>query len=100
MKRHVLFSTCLLLAAAPALAQQNSCERVRDEIQQRIISNGVPESGFTLSIVPADQADKPDAQVVGHCANDTQKILYTRTSSGNAASAAGSTQDGSHSEPQ
>ncbi|WP_049293294.1 DUF1161 domain-containing protein [Franconibacter helveticus] len=100
MKRPVLVSTFLLLAAAPALAQQNSCERVRDEIHQRILNNGVPESGFTLSIVPNDQADKPDAQVVGHCANDTQKILYTRTSSANASSASDSAQDGSHSEPQ
>lgn len=99
MKRHVLASTILLIAAAPALAQQNSCERVRDEIQQRIINNGVPESGFTLSIVPNDQADKPDAQVVGHCANDTQKILYTRTSSGNATNSAPA-QEGAPSEPQ
>lgn len=100
MKRSMLISAFLLAAAAPALAQQNSCERVKADIQQRIINNGVPESGFTLTIVPNDQADKPDAQVVGHCANDTQKILYTRTSSGNYPVSGGATQDGSHSEPQ
>lgn len=35
----------------------------------------MPEA-FTLSIVPNDQALRhPDSQVVGHCANDTHKIL-------------------------
>lgn len=69
----------LLAGAMPALAAPDSCERVKDEIQQKIINNGVPESGFTLEIVPNDQADRADAQVVGHCANDTFKIIYTRT---------------------
>jgi hypothetical protein len=55
----------------------------------------VPETGFTLNIVPNDQADQPDAQVVGHCANDTFKILYIRTGS----EAAGA-QDSTQGEPQ
>lgn len=86
--------TALLLAGTSfaALAAPDSCERVKSDIQQRIINNGVPESGFTLTIVPNDQADQPDAQVVGHCANDTFKILYTRTSSG--------AQDNTPAEPQ
>nr|WP_318381806.1 DUF1161 domain-containing protein [uncultured Enterobacter sp.] len=69
----------LLFAAAPVLAAPESCEKVKSDISQRIINNGVAESGFTLEIVPGDQADKPGAQVVGHCANDTWKILYTRS---------------------
>ena len=68
----------------------------KSDIQQKIINNGVPESGFTLNIVPNDQADRPDAQVVGHCANDTFKILYTRTGSGAAAGA----QESPQGEPQ
>jgi hypothetical protein len=87
MKPSVWISALLLAAAAPVMAAQNSCEKVKAEIEQRIINNGVPESGFTLTIVPNDQADQPGAQVVGHCANDTQKILYTRT--GDAAAPAG-----------
>ncbi|HAE5975218.1 TPA_asm: DUF1161 domain-containing protein, partial [Salmonella enterica subsp. enterica serovar Agona] len=55
---------------------------------------------FTLTIVPNDQADQPDSQVVGHCANDTHKILYTRTSSGNAPANTSPAQDGSSAEPQ
>ena len=55
----------------------------KGEIQQKIINNGVPASGFSLAIVPNDQPDQPGAQVVGHCANDTFKIIYTR--SGDAA---------------
>ena len=70
----------LLGACVPAFAAPDSCERVKTDIQQRIINNGVPESGFSLKIVPNDQADQEGAQVVGHCANDTYKILYIRNS--------------------
>lgn len=91
----------LLLTASPlVLAAPDSCERVKSDIEQRIINNGVPEANFSLSIVPNDQADQPDAQVVGHCANDTHKILYTRTSSGNAPASGNASQDGSNAEPQ
>ncbi|MGZ0750216.1 DUF1161 domain-containing protein [Kluyvera sichuanensis] len=70
----------LLAGAMPAMAAvPDSCERVRSDIQQKITQNGVAESAFTLDIVPNDQADQQGAQVVGHCANDTFKILYTRT---------------------
>lgn len=83
------------ILAAPA-----SCERVKSDIEQRIINNGVAESSFTLNIVPNDQADQPDSLVVGHCANDTHKILYTRTNSGNAPANSSPSQDGHVAEPQ
>ncbi|EOX8516191.1 DUF1161 domain-containing protein [Salmonella enterica] len=92
----------LALVSAPALvmAAPGSCERVKSDIEQRIINNGVLADNFTLTIVPNDQADQPDSQVVGHCANDTHKILYTRTSSGNAPANTSPAQDGSSAEPQ
>ncbi|EIS5834682.1 DUF1161 domain-containing protein [Salmonella enterica] len=92
----------LALVSAPSLvmAAPGSCERVKSDIEQRIINNGVPADKFTLTIVPNDQADQPDSQVVGHCANDTHKILYTRTSSGNAPANTSPAQDGSSAEPQ
>lgn len=68
----------MLLGAIP-LAAQASCETVKADISQKIINNGVPESGFTLDIVPNDQAESSGGQVVGHCENDTQKIIYQRT---------------------
>ncbi|EBF4865477.1 DUF1161 domain-containing protein, partial [Salmonella enterica] len=91
----------LALVSAPSLvmAAPGSCERVKSDIEQRIINNGVPADNFTLTIVPNDQADQPDSQVVGHCANDTHKILYTRTSSGNAPANTSPAQDGSSAEP-
>lgn len=93
--------TCLLLTASPLVfAAPNSCERIKSDIEQRIMNNGVPEANFSLSIVPNDQADQPDSQVVGHCANDTHKILYTRTNNGNAPANATPSQDGANSEPQ
>lgn len=107
MKRLPWITALLLMSASPALlAAPDSCERVKSDIQQKIINNGVPESGFTLNIVPndqadqADQADQPDAQVVGHCANDTFKILYTRTSSGNYPVSGAGTQENAPAEPQ
>lgn len=92
----------LALVSAPSLvmAAPGSRERVKSDIEQRIINNGVPADNFTLTIVPNDQADQPDSQVVGHCANDTHKILYTRTSSGNAPANTSPAQDGSSAEPQ
>ncbi|EAR9857437.1 TPA: DUF1161 domain-containing protein [Salmonella enterica] len=92
----------LALVSAPSMvmAAPGSCERVKSDIEQRIINNGVPADNFTLTIVPNDQADQPDSQVVGHCANDTHKILYTRTISGNAPANTSPAQDGSSAEPQ
>ncbi|MFH8134536.1 DUF1161 domain-containing protein [Pantoea osteomyelitidis] len=83
------------LLAAPLLAQA-SCETVKADISQKIINNGVPESGFTLDIVPNDQVDQAGGQVVGHCENDTQKIVYkrlTRDGDENVPASAGSSQD-------
>ncbi|NIY46387.1 DUF1161 domain-containing protein [Cedecea colo] len=100
MKRSVWVAALLLTASAPVLAAQTSCDKVKADIEQKIVNNGVPESGFTLTIVPNDQADKPDAQVVGHCGNDTQKILYSRTSSGNEAASNTATQDAPQNEQQ
>lgn len=73
-----LLLSIMLLSAIP-LAAQASCETVKADISQKIIKNGVPESGFTLDVVPNDQAEASGGQVVGHCENDTQKIIYQRT---------------------
>lgn len=67
----------ILMALAPAFAQA-SCESVVDNIKQKIISNGVPEDGFSLVVVPNDEVEPSKGQVVGHCENDSFKIVYTR----------------------
>ncbi|HAT3732223.1 TPA: DUF1161 domain-containing protein [Serratia marcescens] len=79
--KKTLILTAVLLAGAP-LAALASCESVKADISQKIVNNGVPESGFKLEIVPNDQADQAGGQVVGHCENDTQKIVYTRLNNG------------------
>lgn len=84
-----------LLVAAP-LAVQASCETVKADINQKIINNGVPASGFTLDVVPNDQAEQAGGQVVGHCENDTQKIVYKRNGSdadNSVSASAGTSQD-------
>jgi len=86
MKTTYWLVALLSVASASALAAPSSCENVKNDIQQKIINNGVPESGFSLTIVPNDQADQAGAQVVGHCASDTHKILYTRTANAAADS--------------
>lgn len=84
-----------LFLAAPLIAQA-SCEFVKADINQKIIKNGVPSDGFSLTIVPNDQADQSGGQVVGHCENDTQKIVYKRSGAESDSSVpanAGTTQD-------
>jgi Protein of unknown function (DUF1161) len=79
MKKTLIISTLLLsLVPFASLAALVSCENVKADIAQKIIRNGVPESGFKLDIVPNDQVQQAGGQVVGHCENDTQKIVYTR----------------------
>ncbi|WP_437890996.1 DUF1161 domain-containing protein [Phytobacter sp. V91] len=77
----------LLLFSASVFAAPDSCERVKSDIQQKIINNGVAESDFTLTIEPNDQNSPSEAQVVGHCANDDWKILYSRSGSGHSQAA-------------
>lgn len=86
--KKALIASVLVLAAAP-LAAFASCESVKADIAQKIINNGVPASGFKLDIVANDQADQAGGQVVGHCENDTQKIVYTRLSGDSEGSDAG-----------
>lgn len=91
--KKVLLSAAFL--ALPMMAQA-SCESVKADISKKIIQNGVPESGFSLDIVANDQVDQAGGQVVGHCENDTQKIVYKRTGRDDEASvpaSAGSSQD-------
>lgn len=79
MKYSVLSAVLLLAVSAPVLAVPHSCETVKADIEQKIINNGVPESGFSLAIVPDDEVEQSgNNSVVGHCANDTYKIVYTR----------------------
>lgn len=75
-----LIATLLL---APLMASA-SCENVKATINQKIIANGVNANMFSLDIVPNDQADKTDEQVVGHCDNDNYKIIYHRVGANTA----------------
>lgn len=96
--KKTLILTAVLLAGAP-IAALASCESVKADISQKIVNNGVPESGFKLEIVTNDQADQAGGQVVGHCENDTQKIVYTRLNNGDDrgdAAQTGTSQDTSN----
>jgi len=99
MKKALVLCTLLLagapLAALAALAAP-SCETIKADIAQKIVNNGVPESGFKLEIVPNDQVSQAGGLVVGHCGFDTQKIVYTRLHNGDESSdaaQAGTSQD-------
>ncbi|MBU9830130.1 DUF1161 domain-containing protein [Rahnella sp. FC061912-K] len=74
MKKTLLAGLAVVMLAP--LVAQASCESVKADITSKIVANGLPESGFKLDIVPNDQAG---GQVVGHCGNDSQKIIYTKT---------------------
>ncbi|PWC12695.1 hypothetical protein B4923_09155 [Brenneria roseae subsp. americana] len=84
MKKSIILGAALCIIAP--LAVQASCESVKADISQKIINNGVPESGFSLEIVPNDQVNQVGGQVVGHCENDSQKIVYIRHIDGDSVS--------------
>lgn len=90
---------CLALLTLSPLAAMASCDSVKADITKKIVANGLPESGFKLDIVANDQADQSGGQVVGHCDNDTQKIVYSKMSGGGDDSTAspktGTSQDSS-----
>ncbi|MEH0875988.1 DUF1161 domain-containing protein [Pectobacterium cacticida] len=85
MQKIAILGAALFMVAP--LAAQASCESVKEDIAQKIMANGVPEPGFTLDIVPNDQVDQAGGQVVGHCENDSHKIVYTRHIENDANSA-------------
>ncbi len=76
--KKLLMALAAIAGLFPLLAQA-SCESVKTEISHKIIANGVAESDFSLDILPNDQASSTGGQVVGHCENDSQKIVYTRS---------------------
>jgi len=78
--RHLIAAAVLTLVAAPAWSQAQSpsqarsCDELKEEIGQKIRSNGVV--AFTLTVVDKDAQD--DGKVVGTCGGATKKILYKR----------------------
>ena len=55
-----------------------SCESVIAEIKQKIINNGVPEDHFSVVAVPNAEAGSHEGKIVGHCENESHKIIYTK----------------------
>lgn len=82
------FGWAVLLVLASPLAAHASCADVSASIDAKIKANGV--SGYTLNVVPADQADVA-GKVVGQCEGD-KKIVYARGES-TAASDSSATAD-------
>ncbi|OTA20104.1 membrane protein [Xenorhabdus beddingii] len=82
--KKILLTVTLFFTLSPFAVQASqkvTCESLKAEIAQKIIKNGVPETGFRLEVVPNDQVAKGDAangKVVGHCDNSKQKIVYIR----------------------
>lgn len=91
--KHITWMFSALIIASP-LVVQASCETVKADINQKIINNGVSAGSFSLEIVPNDRVDRADGQVVGHCDNDRQKIVYKRNpNEDDAPAGTGSSQD-------
>ncbi|MEX9217054.1 DUF1161 domain-containing protein [Providencia rettgeri] len=43
-----------------------------------MINNGVPENHFTVVAVPNAEAGSHEGKIVGHCENESHKIIYTK----------------------
>ncbi|WP_272518464.1 MULTISPECIES: DUF1161 domain-containing protein [unclassified Providencia] len=76
MQRKIIVAA-LIAFVAPVIANA-SCDSVVEEITQKIINNGVPEEGFTITVVSNEEAASQQGTVVGNCSNETQQIIYTK----------------------
>lgn len=76
MQRKIIAAAFVALVA-PVVVNA-SCDSVVEEITQKIINNGVPEDGFTITVVSNEEAASQQGTVVGNCLNETQKIIYTK----------------------
>lgn len=76
MQRKIIVAA-LVAFVGPVIANA-SCDSVVEEITQKIINNGVPEEGFTITVVSNEEAASQQGTVVGNCSNETQQIIYTK----------------------
>ena len=72
MKRYVLFAAAIMVSAN---AFATPCDEVKTAIAAKLDAKHV--SGYTLDVVPADQAGT-DAKVVGSCEGGAKKIVYAK----------------------
>ena len=71
--KHLMLAAAIALIGAPAFAAK-PCEELKSEIAAKLDGKGV--KGYTLEIVPADQAG--DKKVVGTCEGGAKKIVYSK----------------------
>ena len=71
----------LVLAAAPAWAQTDNCDVLREQIERKIRASGVTAFSVTVS----DAAASAPGRVVGQCAQGRRKIVYQRVDAADAA---------------
>ncbi|QBH96372.1 DUF1161 domain-containing protein [Limnobaculum zhutongyuii] len=87
MKKSLLLLTATMLLA-PLTTFAATCDEIKAEIAQKIINNGVPESGFQLNVVPVEQTEQAGETVVGNCEHGKQKIIYAKHQASEAAPSA------------
>ena len=87
MRRAVLLIT-LSLATLPVLAENLTCEALRDRLDAKLQAKGVPS--YTLELVPSSQRSKyiaasgvpatqpPTGKIVGACEGGARLLIYTR----------------------
>lgn len=68
-----------LLLTSFSLPVLASCDSIKEQISQKIINNGLPESAFSLTVEPADsQKTQSLGKVVGHCESNKNVIVYQK----------------------
>ncbi|OCG01120.1 DUF1161 domain-containing protein [Gilliamella sp. wkB112] len=68
----------VLLLSLPMVAAASNCEEISGNIAEKIQNNGVQSSLFQLKLVPADQSQQIEGQIVGSCDRGQQNIVYVR----------------------
>lgn len=89
-----LLAAVLCLAACSAQAA-DTCEELKSRIEANIAGKGVLD--FSVTVV--DEAATVTGQVVGHCGNGTQKIVYSRGARAGASSAGSAASPGIAAKP-
>ncbi|OCG08964.1 hypothetical protein A9G13_02585 [Gilliamella sp. wkB178] len=78
----------VVLLSLPMVAAASNCDEISGNIAEKIQNNGVQSSQFQLKLVPADQSQQVEGQIVGSCDRGQQNIVYVRLDGVSAATKA------------
>lgn len=72
-------AVALLSAAVVTTTQAHaSCDSLVDRLSQQIQGKGIPESQYSLEVLPTAEAKQADGKIIGTCEGQTHQVVYHR----------------------